>query len=108
MASVGGASGKAESQVRPFEPPALLSLPSIADVHGFKSARPIGRKAMASLLDDPSHWRACAKEARSVAGLMTDFDARKTLLSIAASYDALADHAEKRLANQTDQQGRNI
>jgi hypothetical protein len=63
---------------------------------------------MSSLLDDPGHWRACAKEARSVAGLMTDADARKTLLSIAASYDTLAEPAEKRLANQTDQQGPNI
>jgi hypothetical protein len=62
---------------------------------------------MSSLLDDPGHWRACAKEARSVASLMNDRDARKTLLSIAASYDALAEHAEKRLASQLDQQGRN-
>jgi hypothetical protein len=58
---------------------------------------------MASLLDDPSYWRACAKEARSVAALMTDPSARKTLLSIAESYDALAKHAEKRLADQLRQ-----
>jgi hypothetical protein len=63
---------------------------------------------MSSLLDDPGHWRACAKEARSVAMLMTDLDARKKLLSIAASYDALAKLAEKRLANQQDHQGGNI
>jgi hypothetical protein len=58
---------------------------------------------MPSLLDDPGHWRACAKEARSVASLMTDPDARKTLLSIAASYDALVRHAEKRSADQLGQ-----
>jgi hypothetical protein len=79
----------------------------MADLHGSNRVGPIGRKAMSSLLDDPNHWRGCAKEARSVAGLMTDPDARKTLLSIAASYDALAEHAEKRLASQPDQQGRN-
>jgi hypothetical protein len=55
---------------------------------------------MPSLLDNADHWRACAKEARAVAALMTDPDARKTLLGIAASYDALAKHAERRLANQ--------
>jgi hypothetical protein len=55
---------------------------------------------MSSLLNDPGHWHACAKEARSVAGLMTDPSAKKTLLGIAASYDVLARHAEKRLAEQ--------
>ena len=56
---------------------------------------------MSSLLDNADHWRACAKETRAVAALMTDPDARKTLLGIAASYDALANHAEMRLASAT-------
>jgi hypothetical protein len=55
---------------------------------------------MSSLLDNADHWRACAKEARELAALMTDSDARKTLLGNAASYDTLAEHAERRLANQ--------
>jgi hypothetical protein len=55
---------------------------------------------MSSLLDNADHWRVCAKEARAVAALMTDSDARTTLLGNAASYDALSEHAEKRLADQ--------
>jgi hypothetical protein len=55
---------------------------------------------MSSLLDNADHWRACAKEARAVACLMADSDAKKTLLGIAASYDTLAKHAETRLADQ--------
>jgi hypothetical protein len=39
-------------------------------------------------------------QVRAVAALVTDPYARKTLLSIAASYDALGRHAERRLANQ--------
>jgi hypothetical protein len=59
-----------------------------------------GSKQMSSLLDNADHWRACAKEARAVAALMTDSDARTTLLGNAAAYDTLAEHAEKRLADQ--------
>jgi len=55
---------------------------------------------MSSLLDNADHWRASAREARQVASLMADSDAKITLLGIATSYDALAKHAEKRLAGQ--------
>jgi len=51
---------------------------------------------MSSLLDNADHWRACANEARAVASLMADSDAKITLLGIAASYDTLAKHAATR------------
>jgi hypothetical protein len=60
---------------------------------------------MSSLLGNADHWRACAKEARAVASLMTDPDARRTLLGIAASYDALANHAKMRLASAIGERG---
>jgi hypothetical protein len=53
---------------------------------------------MSSLLDDPGHWRDCAKEARAVASHMSDLKTRETLLDIAACYDDLATQAEERLA----------
>jgi hypothetical protein len=61
---------------------------------------------MSSLLDNADHWRACAKEARAVASIMADSDAKITLLGIAASYDTLAEHAEKRLAEQRGMRSR--
>jgi len=59
---------------------------------------------MSSLLDDPSHWRDCAKEARAVARDMTDAKTKEIMLNIAASYDALAKQAEERLAARPAQQ----
>jgi hypothetical protein len=53
---------------------------------------------MSSLLDDPGHWRGCAREARAVASHMTDPKTKETLLDIAACYDDLAKQAEERLA----------
>jgi hypothetical protein len=53
---------------------------------------------MSSLLDDPGHWRGCAKEARAVASHMSDPKTKETLLDIAGCYDDLAKQAEERLA----------
>jgi hypothetical protein len=110
MASVGGASGKAE----PIKCDTLVlgrtSGRALATNHNpfgwqIGLCDRFGRKQMSSLLDNADHWRACAKEARAVASLMTDPDARRTLLGIAASYDALANHAKMRLASAIGERG---
>ena len=51
---------------------------------------------MASLLDDPSHWRMRAAEARVIAAEMKDPEARRTMLEVATHYDVLAKRAERR------------
>lgn len=48
---------------------------------------------MSAILSDPKHWRERADEARRVANQLTDPDAKKTMLGIAASYDRLAERA---------------
>jgi hypothetical protein len=53
---------------------------------------------MSSLINDPNHWRGCAKEARLLASHVTDARTKETLLSIAASYDNVAKQAEERTA----------
>jgi hypothetical protein len=49
-----------------------------------------------SLLDDPTHWRARAAEARAIAAEMKDPEAQRTMLEIAMHYDALAERAARR------------
>ena len=51
---------------------------------------------MSSLLDDPEHWRSRAEEARSVAEQLSDPEAKRTMLRIAAEYELLAERAERR------------
>jgi hypothetical protein len=46
--------------------------------------------------DDAERWQALAAEARATAREMTDPDARRALLFIAAAYDRLARGALKR------------
>jgi hypothetical protein len=41
------------------------------------------------------HWRCCAKEARIVAERMSDPLSRQMMENVAASYDKLADWAER-------------
>lgn len=52
--------------------------------------------AMPSEIDVEERWRSLAAEARVLAGNMTDAEARRLMLSIAAGYDLLADHAKAR------------
>jgi hypothetical protein len=46
-------------------------------------------------IDDPTHWRGRAAEARAVAEKMTDSASQKMMLNIAADYDRLAEHTEE-------------
>jgi hypothetical protein len=39
---------------------------------------------MPALLDDPEHWRSRAEEARAVAEQLSDPEAKRTMLRIAA------------------------
>jgi hypothetical protein len=52
---------------------------------------------MATLINNPRHWRERAEEARAHAEQMADAEARHTMLLISAGYDRLADRAEQRL-----------
>jgi hypothetical protein len=52
--------------------------------------------SMASMLDDPEHWRKLAQDARTRAAHIEDPAAKRTLEGIAASYDQLADRAAQR------------
>jgi hypothetical protein len=52
---------------------------------------------MPSIIDDPTHWRRRAEEARSVAVQLDDPIAKKTMLDIALSYEQLAALAEAKL-----------
>jgi hypothetical protein len=55
-------------------------------------------RAMAlALINNPSHWRDRAEEARRIAEDMADAEAKRMMLDIADGYDRLAQHAETRL-----------
>ena len=47
-------------------------------------------------LDNEQHWRDRAEEVRTVAHLMEHSETRRTMLSIAAEYDLLAQRARDR------------
>jgi hypothetical protein len=46
--------------------------------------------------DDPKYWRERAEEARSIAKLLKDQEAKRQLLAIASRYERLADHIKQR------------
>jgi hypothetical protein len=46
--------------------------------------------------DDAERWRIRANEARNTAAEMTDAEAKRALLFIAAAYERLARNAQKR------------
>lgn len=74
---------------RARNPYAAQTLSSSGDHFGDYSAMP-------SETDVEEQWRSLAAEARILAGEMTDLEARRIMLSIAAGYDLLADHAKVR------------
>jgi hypothetical protein len=47
-------------------------------------------------IDDPKYWRERAEEARSIAKLLNDQEAKRQLLAIASRYERLADHIKQR------------
>jgi hypothetical protein len=49
---------------------------------------------MSTEVNDPSHWRQRAEEARQLATRLEDAFAKKTLREIAQSYEKLAELAE--------------
>ena len=49
-----------------------------------------------SLINDPTHWRDRAKEARAIADEMKDPDAKQMMLGIARDYVRLAERAKAR------------
>jgi len=53
---------------------------------------------MASVYNDPAHWRGRAAKTREIAAQLTDPKDKGLLASIAESYDRLAADAQKRLA----------
>jgi hypothetical protein len=52
--------------------------------------------------DDPRHWRMKAEELRTVAEAATSQGARETFMSLARSYELLADRAEARAKANAD------
>jgi hypothetical protein len=46
-------------------------------------------------INDPKYWHERAEEARSIAKLLNDEEAKRQLLAIAAGYDRLADHMKQ-------------
>jgi len=53
-------------------------------------------RAPRALLNDAEHWRDRAEEARGLAQQITDSEARRMMLVIAADYDWLAERAKQR------------
>jgi hypothetical protein len=47
-------------------------------------------------INDPKYWWERAEEARSIAKLLDDQEAKRQMLAIAASYDRLSDHMKRR------------
>jgi hypothetical protein len=49
------------------------------------------------LMNNPTHWRNRAEEARANAHQMSDPESKRMMLDIAAGYERLAERAERRL-----------
>jgi hypothetical protein len=60
---------------------------------------------MLSLLNDVTHWRNRAEEARGLAAHLTNSEARRVMLSVAEGYDRLAQDGEARIAARTRRVG---
>jgi hypothetical protein len=57
-------------------------------------------RRFSALFDDPKHWRGRAEEARAIAPQLKGAESQQTMLEIAAQYDLLAEHAERRMAEK--------
>ena len=55
---------------------------------------------MRTLLDDAEHWWSRAEEARTIAEIMTDTEARRIMFDIAEGYDRLAERAAERASSR--------
>jgi hypothetical protein len=55
---------------------------------------------MRTLLDDAEHWWSRAEEARTIAEIMTDPEARRIMFDIAEGYDRLAERAAEQVSNR--------
>ena len=51
-------------------------------------------------INEPKYWRERAEEARSIAKLLNDQEAKRQLFAIAARYYRLADHIKQRPNSQ--------
>jgi len=49
---------------------------------------------MPFFVNDPRHWHERAKEARALAETLTDSQARRQMLEVAAAYERMAERAE--------------
>ena len=56
--------------------------------------------SVVTLINDPEHWRARAKETRDLAAQEADKITKEMILQIAAEYDRLAERALERLKPQ--------
>jgi hypothetical protein len=54
---------------------------------------------MLTLMKNPDHWRARARETRDLADEIADPDQRQLMLDIAIGYDRIAERAEERKAS---------
>jgi hypothetical protein len=61
---------------------------------------PPGGMSMPAILDNAAHWRARAKESRVLAEQLHDPESRRMMLTVAESYERLADHADRRIAEK--------
>jgi pyruvate-formate lyase len=55
---------------------------------------------MRTLLDDAEHWWSRAEEARTIAEIMTDPEARRIMFDIAENYDRLAERAAEQVSSR--------
>ena len=53
---------------------------------------------MQTILDDAEHWWSRAEEARTIAELIDDPEARRIMFDIAEGYERLAERAAERVA----------
>jgi predicted DNA-binding ribbon-helix-helix protein len=66
-----------------------------------------GRHWAMSKVSDPQHWRQRGEEARTLAGELTDAEAKRKMLKIAEDYERLAIQAVQRLRHHSSATIRN-
>jgi hypothetical protein len=68
-------------------------------VAAFGRRLPFGELVVSSIANDAKHWRERAEEARVHAELISNPEAKRTMLDIAVGYERLARLAEERTAS---------